>query len=132
MKEFLVIAGSSLSIFSQNKGDVFRSEGDLDKAIVAYKSSLKVNTDDYIMPNNIACLKEAESCFEFAKIQDVILVNTGKLQLYGMQFTYDENRNLIPFPIKDLEYVGERRVKIGLVPLKQYLKRKINYDFKVK
>jgi hypothetical protein len=78
-----------------------------------------------------ACLKGEGSCFEYAKIQDRILVNTKKLQLYGMQFTYDENRNLIPFRIKDPEYVDRRRFDIGLVPLKQYLKRKINYDFKV-
>ncbi|WBX70799.1 DUF6624 domain-containing protein [Tenacibaculum retecalamus] len=79
-----------------------------------------------------ACLKGEGSCFEYAKIQDRILVNTDKLQLYGMQFTYDENRNLVPFPINEPEYVDERRAIIGLVPLKQYLKRKINYDFKVK
>ncbi len=79
-----------------------------------------------------ACLKGEGSCFEYAKIQDRILVNTGELQLYGMQFAYDENRNLIPFSIKEPEYVDKRRAKIGLVPLKQYLKRKINYDFKIK
>ena len=79
-----------------------------------------------------ACLKGEGSCVEYAKIQDRILVNTGKLQLFGMQFTYNDKRNLIPFPIKDVEYVDQRRKEIGLVPLKQYLKRKINYDFKIK
>lgn len=78
-----------------------------------------------------ACLKKEGSCMEYAKINDRILVNTDQLQTYGMQFKYNENRQLIPFPIKDPEYVDQRRSKIGLEPLKQYLKRKINYDWTI-
>jgi hypothetical protein len=78
-----------------------------------------------------ACLKKEGSCMEYAKINDRILVNTDQLQTYGMQFKYNENRQLIPFPIKDPEYVDQRRTKIGLEPLKQYLKRKINYDWTI-
>ena len=69
---------------------------------------------------------------EYAKIQDRILVNTGKPQLFGMQFRYDENRNLVPFPILNPEFVDKRRTKIGLNSLKKYLKRKINYNFNTK
>lgn len=79
-----------------------------------------------------ACLKGEGSCMEYAKIQDRILVNTGKPQLFGMQFRYDENRNLVPFPILNPEFVDKRRTKIGLNSLKKYLKRKINYNFNTK
>lgn len=79
-----------------------------------------------------ACLENEGSCFEYAKIQDRILVNTEKPQLFGMQFTYDKDRNRIPFPILKPEFVDKRRAKIGLEPLKTYLKRKINYEFTVK
>ena len=65
------------------------------------------------------------SCMEFAKIQDRILVNEDKLQIYGMQFRYDSERNLEPFPIKDPEYVDQGRREIGLPPLKDYLKGKL-------
>ena len=76
-----------------------------------------------------SCLENEGSCMEYAKIQDRILVNANKPQIYGMQFRYDENRNLEPFPIVDPEYVDQRRKEIGLESLKDYLKRKINYDW---
>lgn len=78
-----------------------------------------------------ACFNGEGSCMEYAKIQDRILVNTGKPQLYGMQFTYDANRNLVPFPVKNPEKVDERRRRIGLISLKKYLKRKINYNWTI-
>ena len=79
-----------------------------------------------------ACLKREGSCVEYAKIQDRILVNTGKPQLYGMQFRYNDKRELEPFPIQDPKNVNKRRKKIGLGSLKEYLKRKINYEWKEK
>ncbi|MFK5982514.1 MAG: hypothetical protein QM499_06345 [Flavobacteriaceae bacterium] len=78
-----------------------------------------------------ACLEKEGSCMEYAKIQDRILVNENKLQIYGMQFQYNGDRKLEPFPIKNSEYVDKRRTEIGLEPLKEYLKRKIDFDFAV-
>lgn len=78
-----------------------------------------------------ACMEEEGSCMEFAKIQDRILVNENKPQIYGMQFRYNSERNLEPFPIKDPEYVDKRRKEIGLEPLKDYLKRKINFEWTI-
>jgi len=78
-----------------------------------------------------SCLDKEGSCMEYAKIQDRILVNEDKLQIYGMQFRYNEKRDLEPFPIIDPEYVDQRRFEIGLEPLKEYLQRKINYDWTV-
>jgi len=77
------------------------------------------------------CFDKEGSCMEYAKIQDRILVNADELQIYGMQFRYNAIRELEPFPIKDPEYVDQRRKEIGLEPLKEYLKRKINYDWTV-
>jgi hypothetical protein len=79
-----------------------------------------------------ACLQKEGSCMEFAKINDRVLVNTGKLQTYGMQFRYNNKRQLEPFPIKDPEYVDQKRLAIGLEPIKKYLKRKINYHWTIK
>ena len=78
-----------------------------------------------------ACFEKEGSCMEYAKINDRILVNTDQLQTYGMQFKYDENRKLIPFPIKDPEYVDQRRFEIGLEPIAVYLKRKIKYEWTI-
>lgn len=77
------------------------------------------------------CIDGEGSCMEYAKIQDRILVNDNKPQMYGMQFRYNSNRNLEPFPIVDPEFVDKRRKEIGLEPLKVYLKRKINYDWNI-
>jgi len=85
----------------------------------------------YLSQIKQSCLEKEGSCMEFAKIQDRILVNNNKPQIYGMQFRYNAKRNLEPFPIIDPEYVDKRRKIIGLESLKYYLKRKINYDWKV-
>ncbi|AWM13908.1 hypothetical protein DI487_08555 [Flavobacterium sediminis] len=78
-----------------------------------------------------ACLDGEGSCVEYAKIQDRILVNDNQPQIYGMQFRYNAERSLEPFPILEPEYVDQRRKKISLEPLKVYLKRKINYDWEI-
>ena len=78
-----------------------------------------------------SCLEKEGSCMEYAKIQDRILVSDNKPQIYGMQFRYNAERNLEPFPIKDPEYVDQRRRNIGLESLRDYLKRKINYNWTV-
>ena len=78
-----------------------------------------------------SCLEQEGSCVEYAKIQDRILVNDNKPQRYGMQFRYNAQRQLEPFPIADPEHVDKRRKAIGLEALKVYLKRKIDYDWKV-
>jgi len=85
----------------------------------------------YLSQIKKACLDKEGSCMEFAKIQDRILVNDNKLQIYGMQFRYGIEGNMEPFPVKDPEYVDQRRKKIGLEPLRDYLKRKINYEWRV-
>ncbi len=77
------------------------------------------------------CLSGEGSCLEYAKIQDRILVNEDQKQIYGMQFRYTEDQKLEPFLIKDPEYVDQRRFEIGLEPIKDYLKRKINYAWTV-
>ena len=61
---------------------------------------------------------------QYAKIQDRIIVNEDKQQIYGMRFRFNVVRALEPFPIIDLEYVDQRRSDILIVPLKNYLKRK--------
>jgi hypothetical protein len=83
----------------------------------------------YVMQIKKSCIENEGSCMEYAKIQDRILVNEHRDQIYGMQFRYTNERTLEPFPIKDPEYVDQRRKEIGLEPLRGYLKRKINYDF---
>lgn len=85
----------------------------------------------YLAQIKQSCLDNEGSCMEYAKIQDRILVNENQLQIYGMQFRYNDQRTLEPFPVINPEYVDQRRAEIGLEPLKDYLKRKINYHWTV-
>lgn len=85
----------------------------------------------YLAQIKQSCIDGEGSCMEFAKIQDRILVNENQLQIYGMQFRYNDQRILEPFPIIDPAYVDQRRSEIGLEPLRVYLKRKIDYDWTV-
>ncbi len=66
----------------------------------------------------------------FAKMQDRLLVEEGKEQLYGTQIKF-EDLVRTPFPIKDPVNVDERRAKIGLGPLAPYLKARFNIDWDV-
>ena len=66
----------------------------------------------------------------YAKMQDRILVEEGKKQLYGTQIKF-ENRLREPYPIKDPEYVDKRRKEIGLGPLSPYLKAKFDIDWEL-
>ena len=85
----------------------------------------------YLAQIKQSCLDKEGSCMEYAKIQDRILVNEDELQIYGMQFRYNAERNLEPFPIIDPQYVDQRRGEIGLEPLRDYLQRKINFEWTV-
>ncbi len=66
----------------------------------------------------------------FAKMQDRLLVEEGREQLYGTQIKF-ENLEKTPFPIKDPEKVDKRRAKIGLGPLSPYLKARFDIDWTV-
>lgn len=49
-----------------------------------------------------------------------------------MQFRYNEENALEPFSFENPEYVvDQRRKETGLEPLKDYLRRKINYEWTV-
>ncbi len=85
----------------------------------------------YLSKIKQSCIEKEGSCMEYAKIQDRILVGSDKPQIYGMQFRYNSERKLEPFPIINPEYVDLRRAEIGLESLKDYLKRKIDYDWKI-
>lgn len=109
---------------------VGKLSGDAPLLIINHHESDEVRKK-YLEKIKSACLAKEGSCMEYAKIQDRILVNSNQLQIYGMQFRYNDKRVLEPFPIENPEFVDQRRLKIGLEPLKDYLKRKINYDWNV-
>lgn len=74
-------------------------------------------------------LKEAASKGEVrpadaAMLEDRVLMRQGKKQIYGTQLQSNQESGLKLFlvPIEDEANVDERRAKVGLGPLKDYLK----------
>ena len=58
-----------------------------------------------------------------AMLEDRILMNEGKKQIYGTQLrTDDVTKELKLWPIENEEEVDERRAAVGLMPLAEYLK----------
>ncbi|TVQ51108.1 MAG: hypothetical protein EA362_00835 [Saprospirales bacterium] len=62
---------------------------------------------------------------DFATVQDRLLMNQRKPQIYGTQI-----RRGKLYKLKDPEYVNQRRAQVGLGPIEGYL-RHFNIDFTV-
>ena len=56
-----------------------------------------------------------------ALMEDRILMDEGKPQIYGAQVAFDQNGVNTLHPIESPEYVDQRRAQVGLGPLKEYL-----------
>lgn len=57
-----------------------------------------------------------------AMLEDRILVNSGKRQIYGTQYYYEDDdgaKKRIIYPIEDVENVDNRRIAAGLQPLRE-------------
>jgi hypothetical protein len=54
---------------------------------------------------------------EIAMLEDRILCLEGREQIYGTQFDWDDNGEMGPLPIADLDGVDDRRAAVGLNPL---------------
>jgi hypothetical protein len=59
----------------------------------------------------------------YALLQDRVLINTGRKQLYGTQVLYNpKTKSAKPLPIEDSLNVDNRRKAVGLSSLNEYLK----------
>ena len=58
-----------------------------------------------------------------ALLEDRVLINQGKEQIYGSQTKANETGRYEFYPIKDETNVNTRRASVGLEPLEEYAKR---------
>lgn len=58
---------------------------------------------------------------DIALMQDRMLMDAGKPQLYGSQVTVDESGEYVLYDLRDPETVDQRRAVMNLMPLKEYL-----------
>lgn len=59
----------------------------------------------------------------FAMLTDRVLSGRGEPQVYGTQFTNDDEGVLRPSPTIDWANIDERRARVGLEPIAEYAKR---------
>ena len=59
---------------------------------------------------------------DLALLEDRILTNQGKEQIYGSQVRTNEEGKFEFFPIRDEPNVNKRRASVGLPPLEEYAK----------
>ena len=69
-----------------------------------------------------AAKKGEASLPDYATMQDRILTNRGKKQIYGTQKYWNEKENkFVFFPIEDEKNVNARRKEVGLEPLPEFM-----------
>jgi hypothetical protein len=64
---------------------------------------------------------EEASPGDAAMLEDRVLTDEGKPQRYGTQFRIVAGE-LIPYPIEEPETLDERRARVGLMPMAEYVK----------
>jgi hypothetical protein len=68
-----------------------------------------------------AAENEEASPGDAAMLEDRVLTDEGKPQRYGTQFRIVAGE-LIPYPIEEPETLDERRARVGLMPMAEYVK----------
>ena len=60
----------------------------------------------------------------YAYLFDRIMINSGKKQLYGTQFSYEDlsNGEVTLAPVEDIKNLNKRRREIGMMPIENYKK----------
>jgi hypothetical protein len=61
------------------------------------------------------------SAWNYALLLDRVLTREGKPQVYGMALDHWAGKEPVLYPIVDEANVDQRRAKIGLPPLREYL-----------
>jgi len=67
---------------------------------------------------------------DYAYLVDRVKVNNGEKQIYGTQLIYSDDFWVSPRPLEDSIDVDQRRIAVGLIPLKEYLNEvmQMNYE----
>lgn len=61
------------------------------------------------------------SRYQLAFLQDRLLVNSGRPQVYGTQIADVRDGNPVPWPCEDWEHLDERRAEAGIPPFAEYV-----------
>jgi hypothetical protein len=81
------------------------------------------STQEKYLPVMREAVKYGQAEFsELAMLEDRVLMNQGKKQIYGSQIGFNEETgNLYVVPVEDPDHLDERRACAGMVPMAEYL-----------
>lgn len=99
------------------------NEGNVAAFLIIQHSELPTQ-EKYLPMLKEAAAKGETRPADAAMLEDRVLMRQGKKQIYGtqLQSNRESGFKLFLVPIEDEEHVDERRAKVGLGPLKEYLK----------
>ena len=79
--------------------------------------------DSVLIKMKIEVDKGNSSIKDYSYLYDRVKINSGQLQLYGTQMTLDSLKgSYIPKPVFEPEKLNERRKRVGLSPIEDYIK----------
>jgi hypothetical protein len=61
------------------------------------------------------------SRYQLAFLQDRLLVNSGRPQIYGTQIADVRDGEPVPWPCEDPDHLDERRAAVGIPPFQEYV-----------
>jgi hypothetical protein len=111
--------------------DVIGEEGNKTLFLVIQHSDLETQLKYLPMMRDAVKIGNLKSKY-FALLEDRIALRQGKRQIYGSQIDkdYDTGESYV-YPLIEPEKVNERRGKVGLVPIEDYLKRAVGMTWDV-
>lgn len=133
LDNLLQIRDSTLSVHTKFIIELFEKRGFVSKNVIGKKAAetqflvIQHTENKEILIKYFPLLQKATELGDldkklFALFEDRVLVFQKKEQTYGSQLFWDKNNGkYYVFPIKNVENVDIRRIKVGLYPLIEYL-----------
>jgi hypothetical protein len=117
---------------TQRLNEIVRTYGVPDSKLVgkegveAYYLLLQHSNDPKLKQKSLKGMEKAFKAKElspgdYANFTDRLLVNLGKLQVYGANFDLKDGK-MVMSPTKDVKNLDKRRKSIGLPPIAEYMK----------
>ena len=109
--------------------DIAGSNGNSALFLVIQHAEIKIQ-EKYLPILQDAVIKGNAKASNLALLTDRIAIRTGKMQIYGSQIQQDPvTFTYSIYPLQDPDNVDERRAKVGLGPLADYVRQwKIKWD----
>lgn len=134
MKYFWNLVNTQDSLNELEVVEILEKRGWVGKSVIGDKANMTLwlviqhaplETQEKYLPLLRESVKAGESKgSRLALLEDRILMRNEKPQIYGSQIKRDSLQGeLYVYPVKDPEYVNQRRAAIGLGPIEEYVAR---------